>query len=180
VLILDHHEAAHVSQDAITINNQLCAYPTKSLCGGAIVYKFCCYFSSLMGQQEPLELRDLTALSLIGDMMSQKDIETHYLTTDGLKRINNPFFVEMMNRQEHQFEGGITPIGVAFYIVPFINAMTRSGTMDEKTLLFLAMLEWRAHEMILSTKRGCKGQFEPRVEQAARTCVNVKSRQKRA
>ena len=180
ILILDHHEAAHVSPDAITINNQLCSYPTKSLCGGAIVYKFCCYFSSLMGQQEPLELRDLTALALIGDMMSQKDIETHYLTTDGLKRINNPFFVEMMNRQQFQFEGGITPIGIAFYIVPFINAMTRSGTMDEKTLLFLAMLEWRAKEMILSTKRGYKGQFEPRVEQAARTCVNVKSRQKRA
>jgi len=32
-------------------------------------------------------------------MMSQKAIETHYLTIDGLKRINNPFFVEMMNRQ---------------------------------------------------------------------------------
>ena len=32
--------------------------------------------------------------------MSQKDIETHYLTTDGLKRINNPFFTEMMNRQK--------------------------------------------------------------------------------
>jgi hypothetical protein len=42
--------------------------------------------------------------------------------------------------------------------------MTRSGTMDEKTLLFLAMLEWRAQEMIPSTKRGFRGQFETRVE----------------
>lgn len=179
VLILDHHEAEYVSPDAITINNQLCDYPTKSLCGGAIVYKFICYFDSLLQTHESLEFRDLVALSLIGDMMSQKDIETHYLTTDGLKRINNPFFVEMMNRQNHQFEGGITPIGIAFYVVPFINAMTRSGTMEEKELLFTAMLEWRANEMIPSTKRGCKGQLESRVEQAGRTCVNVKSRQKR-
>lgn len=179
VLILDHHEAEYVSPDAVTINNQLCDYPTKSLCGGAIVYKFICYFDSLLQTHESLEFRDLVALSLIGDMMSQKDIETHYLTTDGLKRINNPFFVEMMNRQNHQFEGGITPIGIAFYVVPFINAMTRSGTMEEKELLFTAMLEWRANEMIPSTKRGCKGQLESRVEQAGRTCVNVKSRQKR-
>lgn len=179
VLILDHHEAEYVSPDAITINNQLCDYPTKSLCGGAIVYKFICYFDSLLQTHESLEFRDLVALSLIGDMMSQKDIETHYLTTDGLKRINNPFFIEMMNRQNHQFEGGITPIGIAFYVVPFINAMTRSGTMEEKELLFTAMLEWRANEMIPSTKRGCKGQLESRVEQAGRTCVNVKSRQKR-
>jgi hypothetical protein len=35
--------------------------------------------------------------------------------------------------------------------------MTRSGTMEEKELLFTAMLEWRANEMIPSTKRGCKG-----------------------
>lgn len=180
VLILDHHEAEYISPDAITINNQLCNYPTKSLCGGAIVYKFICYMSSILNEQEPLEFRDLVALSLIGDMMSQKAIETHYLTIDGLKRINNPFFVEMMNRQRFQFEGGITPIGIAFYIVPFINAMTRSGTMDEKELLFTAMLEWRANELIPSTKRGCRGQSETRVEQAGRTCVNVKSRQKKA
>lgn len=180
VLVLDHHEAEYESLDAVIINNQLCNYPTKSLCGGAIVYKFCCYLSSLLHQEEPLEFRDLVALSLIGDMMSQKDIETHYLTIDGLKRINNPFFVEMMNRQQYQFEGNITPIGIAFYIVPYINAMTRSGTMEEKSLLFLAMLEWRAMEMIPSTKRGCRGQMETRVEQAGRTCVNVKSRQKRA
>lgn len=164
ILILDHHEAEYISPDAITINNQLCDYPTKSLCGAAIVYKFCCYYDSILQRQDSLEFRDLVALALIGDMMSQKDIETHYLTTDGLKRIRNPFFVEMMNRQKHQFEGNITPIGIAFYIVPFINAMTRSGSMDEKLLLFEAFLEWRANQLIPSTKRGCKGQSETRVE----------------
>ncbi len=32
------------------------------------------------------------------------------------------------------------------------------------------------YEQIPSTKRGCKGQFETRVEQAVRTCNNVKNR----
>jgi len=42
--------------------------------------------------------------------------------------------------------------------------MTRSGTLEEKYLIFEAMLEWRADEMIPSTKRGFKGTFEKRIE----------------
>ena len=181
-LILDHHETdGGYSKNAITINNQLSKnYPTKSLCGAAVVWKFCCYIDSIMKTQYAIDYEDLAALGLVGDMMNMMDFETHYIIQDGLQRIRNPFFIEMMNRQKFQFEGGITPIGIAFYIVPYINAMTRSGTMEEKQLMFEAMLEWRSDEMIPSTKRGCKGQIEPRHEQAGRTCVNVKSRQKRA
>lgn len=179
IIILDHHEAEKISTDAIVINNQLCDYPTKSLCGGGVVYKFICYLDSVMQTHHAIEYEDLVALALIGDMMDQRDFETHFLTIDGLKRIRNPFFVEMMNRQKRQFEGQITPIGIAFYIVPYINAMTRSGTMEEKYLMFEAMLEWRSDDWVPSTKRGYKGTVETRHEQAGRTCVNVKSRQKR-
>lgn len=41
VVVLDHHHADQVSQFACVVNNQLCDYPTKSLCGCGIVYKFC-------------------------------------------------------------------------------------------------------------------------------------------
>jgi len=58
----------------------------------------------------------------------------------------------------------MTPFGIAFYVVPYINAMTRSGSLDEKYLIFEAMLEWRAEDMIPSTKRGFKGTFEKRIE----------------
>lgn len=181
-LILDHHETdGGYSTDAVVINNQLSKdYPTKSLCGAAVVWKFCCYLDTIMKTNYAIEYEDLAALGLIGDMMNMKDFETHQIIKDGLQRIRNPFFVEMMNRQKFQFEGGVTPIGIAFYVVPCINAMTRFGTMEEKYLMFEAMLEWRSDEMIPSTKRGCKGQIETRHEQAGRTCVNVKSRQKRA
>ena len=179
VLVLDHHEAPKVSEYACVINNQLCDYPTKSLCGGAVVYKFCCYIDSLMGTNYAIDYEDLTALALIGDMMDMKDFETHYLTKDGLQRIRNPFFQEMVTRQHYKLDNNLTPFGIAFYVVPYINAMTRSGTIEEKYLVFEAMLEWRAEDMIASTKRGFKGTFEKRVEQAGRTCFNVKSRQKK-
>jgi single-stranded DNA-specific DHH superfamily exonuclease len=39
------------------------------------------------------------------------------------------------------------------------------------------MLDYRGYELIPSTKRGCKGQSETRVEQACRNCTNIKKRQ---
>ena len=41
-----------------------------------------------------------------------------------------------------------------FYIVPLINSITRVGTMEEKQLLFDSMLDWRAYNLVPSTKRG--------------------------
>ena len=117
-----------------------------------------------MGTNYAVDYLDLTALGLIGDMMNLRDFETHFLVKDGLQRIRNPFFLEMVNRQHYKLDNNITPFGIAFYVVPYINAMTRSGSLEEKYLTFEAMLEWRSNEMIPSTKRGFKGTFETRHE----------------
>ena len=177
VLILDHHEAPEVSQYACVINNQLCDYANKSLCGGAIVYKFCCYIDELMGTDYAQNYLDLVALSLVADMMDLREFETKHLINLGLKNIANPYFKGMTIKNEYSLGGKVTPFGVAFYIAPYVNAVTRSGTIDEKIVLFESMLEFKAFEMIPSTKRGCKGQFETRVEQACRNCTNIKNRQ---
>ena len=42
------------------------------------------------------------------------------------------------------------------------------------------MLDYRGYEQVPSTKRGCKGQTETRVEQACRNCTNIKNRQTKA
>ena len=54
------------------------------------------------------------------------------------------------------------------------------GSASEKILLFESMLDFHAYEQIPSTKRGCKGQFELRVEQACRNCTNIKRNQAKA
>ncbi len=94
-LILDHHEVDNgYSNNAVVINNQLSkSYPTKSLCGGGVVYKFCCYFDKIMGTNYAIEFEDLAALAEISDMMNIRDFETHYIIKAGLQRIQNPFFV---------------------------------------------------------------------------------------
>ena len=180
VLVLDHHEADKVSEYACVVNNQLCDYPTKSLSGVGIVYKFCSYLDLLLGNDKARRFEDLVALGLIADMVSLKDFETRHLITLGLKKINNPFFKLMVEKQAFSLGDLITPVGIAFYIAPYMNAMCRSGTQEEKKLMFEAMLEFKSYEILPSTKRGCKGQTETRVEQACRTCTNVKNRQTRS
>lgn len=177
VLVIDHHEAEKVSEYACVINNQLCDYPTKSLSGVGMVYKFCSYIDNLLGVNNANQFLDLVALGLIADVMLMRDFETKHLINLGLEQIQNPFFRGMTIKNEFSLGGNITPFGIAFYIAPYINAVTRCGTEDEKLLLFESMLDFKAYEQIPSTKRGFKGTFESRVEQACRTCTNIKNRQ---
>ena len=179
VLIIDHHEAEKVSKDACVINNQLCDYPTKSLSGVGMVYKFCSYIDKILNENYANLFIDLVSVGMLADMMDLRDFETRHLVVNGLKQIRNPYLKGMVSTNNYSIEkgGGLNPFTVAFYIAPYINAVVRVGTQDEKLMLFESMLDYRGYELIPSTKRGCKGQTETRVEQACRNCLNIKKRQ---
>ena len=180
VLVIDHHEADKISEFACIINNQLCDYPTKSLSGVGMVYKFCSYIDELLNVDYADQFLDLVALGMVADMMDLRDYETRHLITRGLENIRNPYFKGMVDKQSYSLKDSITPIGVAFYIAPYVNATIRMGTQEEKLMLFESMLDYRGYELVPSTKRGCKGQHETRVEQACRNCTNIKNRQTKA
>lgn len=180
IIILDHHEAEYISPYAIIINNQLSDYPNKDFSGAGITWQFCRFLDKLLGSNNSDNYIDLVALGNCGDMMSLKSIETKHIINEGFKNIQNPFFYYMADKNSYSLGDKLTPMGVAFYIVPFINAMQRSGNLEEKELLFKSMLKYEAFKIIPSTKRGCKGQTEKLVEQAVRTAINVKNRQTRA
>ena len=180
VLVLDHHDAEEVSENAIIINNQLSDYPNKTLSGVGIVYKFCSKIDELMKIKEADTILDLVSLGMIADMMDMRNFETKHLIQKGLTRIENPFFKALVERQAYSIGETVTPIGVAFYIAPLINATIRVGTQAEKEVMFKAMLNHCAYDMIPSTKRGEKGKTEAVVVQAVRNATNVRNRQKKA
>lgn len=182
VLVIDHHEAEKVSEYACVINNQLCDYPTKSLSGVGMVYKFCSYLDELMNVNYADNFLDLVALGLVGDMMDLRDFETRHLVVRGLQQIRNPYFKGIAKAQDYSISraGGMSPFAISFYIAPQVNATIRMGTMEEKLMLFESMLDYQGYEQVLSTKRGCKGQYETKVEQACRNCNNIKNRQTKA
>lgn len=180
VIVLDHHEAERISENAIVINNQLSDYPNKDLSGVGVTWQFCRYIDSIMKTSYADKYLDLVALGNLADMMSLKSYETKYLINKGFKNIKNPFIYYMAQKNAFKLGTEITPMGAAFYIAPFVNAMNRSGTLAEKKLLFDSMLNHKAFQMISSTKRGHKlGEQEKLVEQAIRTATNVKNRQTR-
>ena len=182
VIVLDHHLADEVSPDAIVINNQLAEeYENKELSGVGVVYQFCRYMDKFLQTNHADEYLDLVALGLTGDMMSLTSIETKHLIQKGFEpqNIKNPYIYEMWQKNHFKLGDHITSIDAAFYIVPMINAVQRSGTIEEKEILFKSMLKYEAFEMIESTKRGCKGQLERLVDQAVRMSTNVKNRQTR-
>ena len=64
ILVIDHHEADKISKYGCIINNQLCDYPTKSLSGVGMVYKFCSYIDQLLNVKYAENFLDLVALGI--------------------------------------------------------------------------------------------------------------------
>ena len=142
VLVLDHHLAPKISDYAVIINNQLSNYPNKELSGVGVTWQFCRYIDSMLNTNYADDFLDLVALGNCGDMMSLRSFETRYLITKGFKKenIKNPFIDYMIDKNSFPLskadyvstnpDMGCTSIGAAFFIVPFVNAITRSGTIE--------------------------------------------------
>lgn len=113
-------------------------------------------------------------------MMPLTSIETKHLVMKGLKEenIHNPFLSRLIEKNRFSIGETISPTSIAWYVAPYINAMTRSGELEEKEILFQAMLNFLAFKEIPSTKRGRKpNELETIVTQAIRVVDSVKRRQ---
>lgn len=190
IIVLDHHELpddynmTQTPLNTIIVNNQLSErYGNKSLCGAGVVYKFCQVLDDKLGISLAENFMDLAALGEIADVMSRTTSETNYIMMEGLRRIKNKGFKTLLEEQSFSLKEkamppylGLTPIDVAFYIAPMINAITRVGTIQEKETMFYAFVE--PDRLVKSTKRGAKeGDTETAAKQTARVGNNAKNRQ---
>ena len=116
-----------------------------------MVYKFCSFIDELLGVNYANQFLDLVALGMIADMMDLRDYETKHLITLGLENIRNPYFKGMVQKNEYSLKDGITPIGIAFYIAPYVNATIRMGTQEEKMIMFESMTSASDIRVNLST-----------------------------
>lgn len=179
-LVLDHHlsESDDYSDNAIIINNQLSDdYKNKELSGAGVTWQFCRQLDLLYKDSFADSLIDLAALGIVSDMMSVLSLENRYIIHKGFSNILNYFFKALCEKQSFSMGGKITPISVAFYITPLINAMIRTGTMEEKERCFTAFID--GHQLVPSQKRGAKGTLEEVAIESARECTNARSKQNR-
>lgn len=180
-LVLDHHEIDDnqpISSYACIINNQLSPnYENKDLTGAGVAWQFCRYHGQKIGDPYAEALIDLAALGICGDMGSILSLENRYIMLKGFKNISNYFFKCAIQKQEYSMNYQVTPISVAFYIVPLMNALIRVGTMDEKERLFLGIID--GHRQVPCNKRGAKGTTEEVAIESLRECTNAKAKQNR-
>ena len=180
-LILDHHIVepdTKFSQWAVIVNNQLSKrYTNKNLCGAGVTWQFCRFCDEILETNYADEFIDLAALGIVSDMMSMIELENRYIVHTGFANIKNYFFKALCEKQSFSMGGKVTPITVAFYITPLINAMIRAGAQDEKQRCFQAFID--GHAMVESHKRGAKGTFEEVAIESARECTNARAKQNR-
>lgn len=179
VLCVDHHikeENIIIPSNMILVNNQTSPnYKNKDLCGAGVTWQLCRALDDFFIKDLAWEYIDLCALGIVADMMSMLEVENQYLVQTGFKNIKNKMFRTLLEKQDYSMGGKITPITVAFYIVPLINAMIRVGSMDEKERLYLSFV--MPEVMVDCHKRGAKGTKERLCVESTRECVNAKSHQ---
>ena len=140
VLILDHHEITTPprEEDAILINHHLA--PEKlniHLSGCGVTFKFVQACAKEWNIDIGNLYYDLVASSLATDSCSMLAPENYAITVHGFKHLTNPMLIRMFEEFNRR---GATPEGVSWGMGSRVNAVIRSGTMEDKTKLFMALV----------------------------------------
>jgi len=181
ILILDHHTIERDNPYAVVINCQDGEYPNPTLSGAGVVYKFIKEYDKKYGFNFAENNLDLVAIGIVGDSMDLRNYETRYLAIEGLKTITNKFIKEFLIKNKKE-EESINFEFVGWKIAPFINAVTRIGTQEEKMDLinaFLGVEDLREYQPRRKKKTDDKPPIEIQTLQKTmiRESNNIKSRQ---
>ena len=185
IIILDHHDISDYDKlattSAIIVNNQISPQcSNKSLSGAGVVYKFIKAIDKTYFNNNHIfhDYGDLAAIGIIADAMNMTTLDNNYIAYWGLSNIHNKFIHELALKQNRGIKDPdhLTKIDVAFYIAPIVNGVIRSGSTEDKELLFKAMINNDDIQLYEHTWRGTT-KMETLWERAARNSINAKSRQ---
>lgn len=188
-LVIDHHDANYQEEseeeinyqtaeynNAIIVNNQLSPeYHNKDLSGAGVVYRFLQALDEELWENNADNFLDLCCVGNVADVMDIRNFETRYFINQGISNFKNKFLVALVKAQEYSMHGEITVHNIAWYIAPVINSITRIGALEERELVFRAMIE--QDETFAYDKRGVGLVEENIYDRAARIAKNAKSRQ---
>lgn len=188
VIVLDHHIVEETSDYAIVVNNQISDHPSKAMTGVAVTWLFCKFIEETSFELPWVEdgydvdvskYLDLVALGCLSDMADYRDHFVRTVVDLGTWKIQNAFIDAMCKKQEYSMNkmGGKTYMAFAFYVTPYMNAVCRTGTMEEKEMMFKALVSPWCYTSVPSTKRGSAGQMVPLYEQAVYVVGKAKERQ---
>lgn len=179
-VVLDHHEyeGGGFSKNAIYVDNQTSPnYPNKNLAGCGVTWQCCRMIDKIADTDYAFKYIDLVALGCAADVMSPLSPENRFIFDYGFSHIQDKAFKALCEKQSYSMGSKINYTSVAFYIAPLINACMRTGTAEEKLMMYKMFLH--PDRVVESGKRGAKGEMVPITEECARILTNVKARQQR-
>lgn len=190
ILIMDHHLVDKIPEHPglIVVNNQNSPrFINKSLSGAGVVYKVIQAFNERYAEKFPQIHRnyiDLAALGIVADMMDTRTLDNNFIIHYGLKNIQNPMFLALLEKQQFSIERSgasilePTKITLAFYVAPLINAVIRFGTKEEKEELFEGFI-LTDNGRIKETQYKGEVRKENFHDYVARISTNIRARQNR-
>ena len=179
LIILDHHEMDKPEKmlalkekykgNYVLVNNQL-EYNTetnKNFVGAGMAYKFVQAYDNYEGDNFAEQVLDLVAVGQTGDASDISDYEIQYLVRLGLDNIKNGLLKEALNSRIEKGQK-LAPVNLSFDIIPFINAVTRVGTLEEKEELIKGLIGHYPTDGLIEVEKRRKnketGKFEKRKE----------------
>jgi single-stranded-DNA-specific exonuclease len=130
VIIIDHHQIDTDNPYALIVNCQQGDYPNKHLSGSAMCYKVCQVLDDYLDLDMADNFLDLTAVGLVGDMMTVWDMENRYLIYNGINKIDNLGIQEILKQSKIDYSEGITSTNISFKIAPIIGACSRFDRIE--------------------------------------------------
>ena len=185
VLIMDHHNVTRRADfdNVVIVNNQTSInFKNKDLSGAGVVYKIIQAYDEKYGRRILYKrFEDLAALGIVSDCMDVRSLDNNAIIMNGFSSVNNRLFKALIEQQIKNpgwigKDGIPTKIDVAFYIAPLINAVIRSGTLEEKTHFFEGFINCGSEDVIQSISRG-RLREETLYQFLARTAYNLRNRQ---
>lgn len=182
-VVLDHHELDIDTKEspAAVINVQNSEHKNKALTGAGVTWAFIRYWEDCFNHQHEVSdsLLDLCALGNIGDMADYRELEIRAITKCGLKSVQSPFLNFMIKKHDYSISkmNGLNYYSCAFYVAPYINAIVRSGTAEEKEFVFKALLDPYADTMVKPSSSRERRAEIPWYEEAVLVTERVKRRQ---
>lgn len=142
-LVLDHHnvdiEALERSK-AIVVNPHLGQGLNTALSGAGVVHKFCEAYSLAFSAPTPMYY-DFVAVSLISDVCDLTTLENSTYLYKGLSQLaHSTYGSKQLKALSETFNRNITPIGLAFGMIPPINALCRMPGTDDKRKFFMTLV----------------------------------------
>ena len=149
ILIIDHHEIEVKNNYALVVNNMQ-DNTNKAFTGAGMTYIVCKELAKALNLEEPKYLLDLAAIGNIADSAVLVSNELRSLCKEGLSNINNNFIKTIMK------DKGLEKLSIgdiSWKIAPIINGVCRSGSLEERDLLFRALNDIHNGETYTVIKR---------------------------